>query len=179
MARELTPKQHKFIAAYLGSCHGNGVKAARAAGYTGNDHTLRSIASENLTKPDIAAAIREALDEISRHGIGDKRNRINAYDRRWDRLHRVIEARGAAYADEAPGAEAGIMVRSYKQVGQGPTAQLMEEWSVDTGLLGELRALEQQAAKELGQWVDKGELTGKNGSAIEVRRFVGVDVDSV
>lgn len=31
------------------------------------------------------------------------------------------------------------------------------EWSVDTGLLGELRNIEKQAAQELGQWTEKTE----------------------
>ena len=50
-----TEKQEKFIAAYAG----NGVEAARIAGYQGNDQTLRSVAYENLTKPHIRKAIEK------------------------------------------------------------------------------------------------------------------------
>lgn len=57
--RELTPKQLKFIALYKG----NGFEAAKLAGYNGDDHTLRSIAYENLTKPDIRAAIKRRFKE--------------------------------------------------------------------------------------------------------------------
>lgn len=163
MALPLTPKQLKFIAAYLGSAHGNATEAARQADYSGNDHVLRQVGYENLTKPDIALVITKAHEAIAQQGIADKRNRINAYDERWKRLHQVIEARAVAHNGDAPGAESGWLVRTYKQVGQGPMARLMEEWAVDTGLLSEMRALEQQAAREMGQWVDKIAPTNPTG----------------
>ncbi len=55
----LTEKQRKFVEAYMGKAEGNGVEAARLAGYKGNDNTLAAIASENLRKPKIASAIEE------------------------------------------------------------------------------------------------------------------------
>lgn len=56
--RKFTEKQEKFIAAYAG----NGVKAAREAGYDGDDAILAAMAYENLRKPHIAQAIRERQD---------------------------------------------------------------------------------------------------------------------
>lgn len=53
--RKLTSKQLKFIAAY----DGNGTKAARLAGYKGNDKTLAEVAKENLRKPLIASEIKK------------------------------------------------------------------------------------------------------------------------
>lgn len=50
----LSLKQQKFIDAYLGAANGNGTKAAQLAGYRGSPQTLKAVASENLTKPDIA-----------------------------------------------------------------------------------------------------------------------------
>lgn len=55
MERRLTIKQTRFVEFY----DGNGYKAAKAAGYKGNYGTLRAIASENLTKPNVKAAIME------------------------------------------------------------------------------------------------------------------------
>lgn len=54
----LTIKQQKFVDAYMAT-NGNGVESARQAGYKGDDRTLRNVASENLTKPNIGQAIRE------------------------------------------------------------------------------------------------------------------------
>lgn len=53
MSNKLTPKQQKFLQIYTG----NGVDAARKAGYTGSDATLSQTAYELLRKPEIAEAI--------------------------------------------------------------------------------------------------------------------------
>lgn len=42
----------------------NGTEAARRAGYNGNDATLRAVASENLTKPNIRAEIDRRMDKV-------------------------------------------------------------------------------------------------------------------
>lgn len=54
MSQKFTQKQRKFVEAY----NGNGTEAARIAGYTGNDKVLAQVATENLRKPDIQAAIQ-------------------------------------------------------------------------------------------------------------------------
>lgn len=55
--RELTEKQRKFVEAYLGEANGNGTEAASIAGYVGNRSDLCAIASRNLKKKNIRAAI--------------------------------------------------------------------------------------------------------------------------
>lgn len=54
---ELTEKQRRFVEAYMGKAAGNATKAARIAGYSGDDITLASVGYENLRKPQIHAAI--------------------------------------------------------------------------------------------------------------------------
>ncbi len=60
MADTLTAKQSRFTSEYLAN-GGNGTKAAEAAGYAGSYGTLRSVASENLRKPEIDMHIRARL----------------------------------------------------------------------------------------------------------------------
>jgi len=55
----LTLKQQRFVDEYLLDL--NGTKAAVRAGYS--EKTAKSIATENLTKPVIAAAIEEAMNK--------------------------------------------------------------------------------------------------------------------
>lgn len=57
----LTAKQLRFIAEYL--IDGNGARAARSAGYSEN--SARQIATENLSKPYIQAAIAAKQQETS------------------------------------------------------------------------------------------------------------------
>jgi phage terminase small subunit len=62
-ANGLTDKQKLFIESYL-QCW-NATQAARDAGYSGNDNTLGSIGSENLTKPKIREHIKQRLNTIA------------------------------------------------------------------------------------------------------------------
>jgi len=57
----LTAKQQRFISEYL--IDGNGARAARSAGYSEN--TARQIATENLSKPYIQAAIAVKQQETA------------------------------------------------------------------------------------------------------------------
>lgn len=179
MARDLNLRQAAFLSHYLGDCRGVGVQAARAAGYRGSDQTLRRTASDLITNPHIASAIAESNARLEQEGIGNKEHRVRAQQERWDKMLQVIAARATEYARAAPGADTGLLVRTFKQVGRGEDARVLEEWAVDTGLLAELRQLEQLTAKELGQVIERSEVTGKNGGAIVIRRYVGIDPDDV
>lgn len=55
----MTPKQEAFVREYLIDL--NATQAAIRAGYSAR--TARQIGDENLSKPDIAAAVKKAMDE--------------------------------------------------------------------------------------------------------------------
>lgn len=59
---KLTPKQERFVHEYLVDL--NASAAAIRAGYS--KKTANRIASENLSKPDIQIAIKEAQDSIQK-----------------------------------------------------------------------------------------------------------------
>ena len=61
MTSELTPKQQRFVEEYLVDL--NATQAAIRAGYS--EDSARAIGHENLTKPDIAAAIEAAKKRLS------------------------------------------------------------------------------------------------------------------
>lgn len=64
---QLTPKQQRFVDHYLET--GNATEAARLAGYSGSDNTLRSMGGENLLKPAIASAIKERQKDTAEKRI--------------------------------------------------------------------------------------------------------------
>jgi phage terminase small subunit len=59
----LTTKQRRFVEEYIGPANFNASEAARRAGYS--EKTAYSIGHENLSKPEIEAAIEKRLDELS------------------------------------------------------------------------------------------------------------------
>ena len=63
----MTPKQKKFCEYYIQS--GNATDAARKAGYS--EKTANRIASENLSKPDIAQYIAERIGDQDKTLVAD------------------------------------------------------------------------------------------------------------
>ncbi len=71
MSTQLTLKQQRFVDFY----DGNGVAAARKAGYKGNDDTLGHVAKDNLIKPQIHAAIKSREDKRNKPEIANREKR--------------------------------------------------------------------------------------------------------
>ena len=112
--------------------------------------------------PDFAALVGEHIGQLQaamlKHAIAKKHKRIAVLDDLHRRALAVITARaGDDSMAEAPGGDTGLLVRQLKVIGAGKNMQVVEEYSVDTGLIREIRALHEQTAKELGQWVDRSE----------------------
>lgn len=70
MAGKLTGKQEAFCQFYVDKL--NATEAARLAEYKGSYGTLRSIGSENLTKPNIKARIAELMKAKLGEQLGDE-----------------------------------------------------------------------------------------------------------
>lgn len=147
--------------------------------------TRRTLARWKLDA-EFAAKVGDHVGQIQvamlRLTIAKKHERLRVLDRMHDKVLRVIDERADEYADAAAsgktvpaGGGTGLVVRSFKQVGTGHDAMLVEEFAVDTGTLRELRALEEQAAKELGQWVEKTQYEDMT----RVVEIVGVPDDAI
>lgn len=75
MTPKLTPKQKKFCEYYIQS--GNAADAARKAGYS--EKTANRIASENLSKPDIAQYIAERIGDQDKQRVADANEVLEFY----------------------------------------------------------------------------------------------------
>ena len=155
--------------------------------------------------PDFAARVEEIVAAeraaVKAQGIANKQNRLAYLQDEHDRITRLIAARADDLDGEVPGGETGLLVReakvvkvySVEQVAQGQTVPLDEstallipqkrveivyEYPADVALLREARATLEQAAKELGEWTEKKEVTGKDGEPL-FKVYAGVDVDEV
>ncbi len=116
-------------------------------------------------------------DSIVATGIASRRARIEALNDRWQRLQRIIAERAEVFGDRGPDGK--------PLVPGGGTGLLMHfaksgEFVLDAALLRELRAVEEQAARELGQWVDRSRLDLAFAEEIErVAATFGVSPDDV
>jgi phage terminase small subunit len=85
--------------------------------------------------------------------ITSKQDRVRRYAEIQERLWQIVEERSADPAmAKVPGGKSGFIVRQIKIIGTGANQRIVPEYVVDTGLAREIRAINQQAAEELGQW---------------------------
>ncbi len=166
----LTNPRHELFARLVAA----GKPATRAyieAGFAENG--AEQSASRLLKK--VECRVRELQAEIGakleKASIRDLNERIREYQSRWGKMRTVIEERAAAEEMQvAAGGKTGLLVRTLKSIGSGENATTVEEFAVDTGLLRELRELELQVSKELGQYEErhKHEHSGPDGGPIQI-----------
>ncbi len=119
---------------------------------------------------------------VAGRGIVERINRVAAQNERWQQLEerrknlqRIIDERAAAAATgdwaDVPGMATGMVVHELKAAGR----RTYDAFVIDNALLaelgrieGEMRALEKQAAQDMGQWTEKQELAGKDGKPIAI-----------
>lgn len=108
----------------------------------------------------VKAADAKLLAAALRLPIARKHHRLKVLNTLHDKAITVIDERAAERAYSAPGMDTGLVVHQTKQIGSGQYAQTIDEFAVDTALMREIRAIQEQAAKEAGQWVEKSEDVG-------------------
>jgi hypothetical protein len=127
-------------------------EAYTSAGYS--ECGAKQSAARLLRNANIRARVAQIQSEVSARAIAleisNRNARVQALQQRWDRLRLVIEERAASpdYA-KVPGGKTGLLVKTLHGTQNTPVFKL------DTGLLAELLAHEQQAAQELSQWQSK------------------------
>lgn len=147
-----------------------GLPASRAyveAGYSANG--ADSLAVRLMGNASVLGRIDElqsALEQSFVVGeIGRREARIAALNDRWLKCKALIRARGLDLAN-IPGGSTGLLVRKSKREG--------DEYLFDVGLMSEMRAIEQQAAQELGHWRAPDEQpVVQTGPAIQALGFRG------
>lgn len=140
--------------------------------------TLDNWKADPEFQAEVDRILRRWEQHIFQKGIADRRRRLYRLNDRWRRLQAVIEKRAAAgrqlmkehlasltdpedsKVPPYPGIDTGLIVLKPSKFG------IVAE--VDTGLLSEIRAHEQQAAIELGQWKTKHEITGPDDGPLQV-----------
>jgi phage terminase small subunit len=164
---ELSPKQARFIDEYLVDL--NATQAAIRAGYSAR--TARSIGQENLTKPDIAAAIEAAQrSQSARTGI--------TADMVIAELAKIGFANMADYMKATPGGDPYLdfsaLTRDQAAALQEVTIEDYVEGRGDNARevkrvkfrLADKRAALVDLGRHLGIFINKHQYTGKDGGPI-------------
>lgn len=111
----------------------------------------------------------EQEDVFLTEGLARRGFRLQNLNDLRDRIMTVIAERASdPDMQDVKGGKTGIIIRRYKGVGQGPAAKVVEEFEIDIPAIRELRALQRDAAEELGQIQPKNTMpiiTNEAGSA--------------
>jgi hypothetical protein len=117
--------------------------------------------------PKFIARVEEISNDIAdrmlKYAIARKEYRVASLNALQTKLETLIEQRAEALADVSAGGDTGLLVKQFKVSGEN----VVTEYAFDAAVVRELRAVKEQVAKELGQIVDKRELTGKDGGPIQ------------
>jgi phage terminase small subunit len=169
---KLTAKQRLFVAEYL--IDGNATRAAVAAGYS--EETARSIGSENLTKPAVAAEIerrlQKRLEKLEISGDRVLRELALMGFARMDSYIAITDA-GEAYVDLSaiksnPDLAAAVQEVTVDEYTEGRGDQAREVKRVKFKLSDKRGSLE-LLGKHLKLWTDKTEHVGASGGPIRVQ----------
>ena len=130
-----------------------------------------------IFQEEVAHQFDELNRAVLRLPIAQKRKRVEILNELKAKILQVIEERAREYAGEAPGSGTGILAKTIKQVGVGQNMQIIEEWAIDVSAIREILKLDEQTAKELGQWLvrDEGFMEQKSIK----REYVVIDPDDV
>lgn len=116
--------------------------------------TVYAFRARHEAEIDIQSA--RLVAQIQDLAIAHQANRIADAQRRRDLLVAVRDSRAAG----GTGIETGIVVKTFKMIGSGEDARLIEEYKLDSSLLTEWRLNDYQVAQELGQLVERRAAAG-------------------
>ena len=173
MAAKLTKKQSMFIEEYLVDL--NATQAAIRAGYSRD--TARSQGQRMLTKVDIKEAIQKAIDdrskrvEVTADRVLQELAKIGFADIKDYMSFRTTKTIVDHSEDGGPVVDYGHVVelKDSDQVDGAPIAEVqLKDGTLKFKLHDKVKALE-GCARHLGMFVDKTEITGKDGGPIKMK----------
>lgn len=136
----------------------------------------------------VNALTREAETRLVEEGLAIKAARVNELRKRHALLLEITERREEWAAENAPddtivepsgdvvaipGLGTGWIALKRKSLGSGDSQRVIVEGEIDLALAGELRRIEEQIARELGQ------LNPEAAVNVNVKLYAGINLDAV
>lgn len=158
---KLTPKQAKFVDEYLIDL--NATQAAIRAGYS--ERTAYATGHENLRKPEIQEALTQRRQQLAESTEITPEKVIAEYAK-------IAFADMSTYAKWGEG---GVSLVNSEQLPEGASAAIAEvsetvtEKSTNTRFkLHDKKGALDSIAKHLGMFIERREVTGKDGGPVQV-----------
>lgn len=143
----------------------------------------RALSAERWFVERVDSLRAEASARSLRLGVATREFRLGQLNQRHALLQRVVRERAASAdpesefyvegAERVPGAATGLLARKLRVIGQGPSAQVVEDWELDSAALKAFDAVEAAAAAETGGRVHRAQVD------VTQKLYVGIDVGRV
>jgi hypothetical protein len=159
--------EQKQLAARLVAKNKTSVEIAQQCGVSGR--TVFLWKADKQFQAEVTRVREQWRETVRNQGTADQDFRLRSLNDRHERLRRVIEERSQSPEfQNAAGGKTGLLTVTYKMqsIGDGESSAI-PEYAVDTGLLAEMRAIEIQAATEMGQWKTRTEHEEKKVTTID------------
>jgi hypothetical protein len=154
MSAKLTSKKHEKAARLVADDRHSDTRIAELCGIT--ERTLERWKKEPKFSERVQSIVLTYSERALRGGLARREKRVAVLNDMHDRMLTVIDERSEDLGMQAvPGGKSGLITKQLKGIGKGEDFQVVEVYEVDTALVRELRATQEQIAKELGQWVEK------------------------
>lgn len=116
------------------------------------DRQLRNWKQEPAFRQAVSEHIAQITEQVLSQGIARLDKRLAAKQDRWRRLQRAIEEQADnPDVKDRPGGKSGFLF--HREI---PTRfGTIEEYTLQTGVSAEMRALEMDAARDTGQYVER------------------------
>jgi len=102
-------------------------------------------------------------EQALKHGIARRETRVSVQHEMQSKLLTVIaELAKDAELQGVPGGKTGLVCKTVKGIGKGDDFRVVEVFETDTPTVKALLALHEQAAKEMGQIVERHEVAEVN-----------------
>lgn len=135
-----------------------------------SESTLTKWKRDKVFAARVAEITKEFSDRSLKYALARRERRLQVLSDMHERILTVIDERAVDESmSKAAGWKTGILVRTFKSIGSGVSAYKVSEYAVDVPLLRELRAIQEQIARELGQWTEKREVSGPDGGPIALK----------
>ncbi len=126
----------------------------------------------------VAGHVEAYRATVRRRGIAWLERCVAALDDRWRQMLRIVDERAALpLMQGVPGGTTGLIIHTVKGLGSGDSFRMIDEFTLDCGLLRELREHEKQASQELGQWTERRQGGGDEARPVILKVFEGIHFD--
>ena len=134
--------------------------------------------------PRLAARVEE-LDAIMceqalKHGIARRETGIAVQHEMQSKLLTVIAERAKdAELQGVPGGKTGLVCKTVKGIGKGDDFRVVEVFETDTPTVKALLALHEQAAKEMGQIVERHEVAEVSANTFKTNEELEAELTAI